>query len=307
MQSSPTAAAVGCSGPTGPAGLLAKVPEFLVKTIDPGDAGPGSAGQAVTVDLCDAAAAEYSPANSKIGDDHFAALKVLAGNAKSGNGDAFVDAFLSGLGADARNGTVTMEDRVVQSFVTPSGEGYAYAAGPTAVIGYVVPAETIAHGLDPAATQESAKSAYTRIIAAVDGKPLSDRFFPGTGPASYPLGHGRYTTPVDPGWVYFKTDDFKDANPMHCGIAPGGTMAGCDLVPSEMAPAGTKQTIVDGSGPARFIHSDTATFTRDTDVLAQGHRIENGPALCRWGYQGVMHCEVGEHSFSMNRENATLE
>ena len=71
----------------------------------------------------------------------------------------------------------------MQSFVTPTGEGYAYAAGPTAVIGYVVPSETIAHGLDPAATQESAKSAYTRIIAAVDGKPLPDSFFPGTGPA----------------------------------------------------------------------------------------------------------------------------
>ena len=34
-QSSPPAAAVGCSGSNRPAGLLAKVPEFLVRTIDP--------------------------------------------------------------------------------------------------------------------------------------------------------------------------------------------------------------------------------------------------------------------------------
>lgn len=100
-----------------------------------------------------------------------------------------------------------MEGRSVQSFWMSGGDGMAYAAGPTVVIGYVVPANTIAYGLDPAATQESAKEAYIRVVSAADGKPLSDRLMPGTGSASYPLARGRYTTPADPGWLYFRTDD----------------------------------------------------------------------------------------------------
>jgi len=71
-----------------------------------------------------------------------------------------------------------MGERTVQSLMTSTGDGLAYAAGPAVVIGYVVPSATIARGLDPAATQESAKGAYTRIIAAADGKPLSGNFFP---------------------------------------------------------------------------------------------------------------------------------
>ena len=286
--------------------MIAKVPEFIVNTIKPSEAGPGSADPEVAADLCGVAAAELSPANSKIGDDHYTALKVLAGNAKSDNGEAVVDAFLSRLGPDARNGTVELDGRIVPSFVTSSGDGYAYAVGPTVVIGYVIPSSTIAIGLDPAATQESAKGAYTRIIAAADGKPISDRFFPGTGTESYPLARGRYTTPGDPGWIYFKTDDFKGAIPMHCGIAPGGTMAGCDLIPVNSAPAGTNQTVVDGSSPAHYIHSDTTTFTRDVDVLTAGHRLENGPALCWMNYQCSVHCEVGEHNFVVNRQYGTL-
>lgn len=163
-----------------------------------------------------------------------------------------------------------MDGRTVQSFVTSSGDGLAYAAGPTVVIGYVVPSNSIAHGLDPAATQESAKGAYTTIMAKADGKPLSDRFMPGTGPASYPLARGRYTTPGDPGWLYFRTTDFKGATPKHFGIAPGGTMAGCDVVPSEQDHGDANQTVVDTSGPAHYSHSDTKTFTRDIDELVPG-------------------------------------
>ncbi len=55
----------------------------------------------------------------------------------------------------------------------------------------------------------------------MDGKPLSDTFFPGTGLASYPLGRGRYTTPNDPGWVFFRTTDAKGATPAHTDIHPG--------------------------------------------------------------------------------------
>ncbi len=94
---------------------------------------------------------------------------------------------------------------------------------------------------------------------------------------------------------------------MHCGIAHDGTMAGCDLVPSNSAPAGTNQTVLDGSGPAHYIHSDTTTFTRDVDVLTEGHRLENGPAVCWMGYQGSVHCEIGEHGFTVNRQYGTLE
>jgi hypothetical protein len=305
-QQPPPAMAAECTRSNTNVGLLEKVPEFIGMPIEPGAAGPGSAGPAIA-NLCDVAAAEFQPSNSYLGGDHYTAVKVFAGTANSGNGQAFIDAFLSGLGADAANGTVQMDGRTVQSFVTSSGDGLAYAAGPTAIIGYVVPSNTIANGLDPAATQESAKAAYTRIIARADGKPLSDKLFPGTGTESYPLGRGRYTTPTDPGWVYFKTDDVKGATPIHCGIAPGGTMAGCDMAPSGNSPAGSNQTVVDGSAPAHYSQSDTKTFTRDVDVLMPGHRLENGAAVCWINYQRPVRCEVGAHSFVLDSQYGTLE
>jgi hypothetical protein len=61
------------------------------------------------------------------------------------------------------------------------------------------------------------------------------------------------------------------------------------------------------SAPAHYIHSDTKTFTRDIDELIPGHRIANGAAVCWRGYQGTIHCEVGEHSFSTNGLGATLK
>ena len=156
---------------------MAKVPEFIVNTIKPSEAGPGFADTEVAADLCGVAAAN----ESRELEDRRRSLhrpQGSAGNAKSDNGEAVVDAFLSRLGPDARNGTVELDGRIVPSFVTSSGDGYAYAVGPTVVIGYVIPLTTIAIGLDPAATQESAKGAYTRIIAAADGKPISDRILP---------------------------------------------------------------------------------------------------------------------------------
>lgn len=299
------ATAVDCIQSKANADLLTKVPEFSVKIVDPNTAGPGSAD---TADLCNVVAAEYKPASSTVGDDYYTALKAFAGTAKSGDGAAFVDAFLSDLGPDARNGTVEMDGRTVAAFVTPSGDGLAYSAGPSVVIGYVVASDSIAMGLDPAATQEPAKGAFTRLISRVDGMPLSDAFYPGTGPGSYPLGRGRYTTPDDPGWVYFRTTDAKGAVPVRCGIAPGGALAGCDLIPSDVSTsAGANQTVVDDSGPAHYIHSDTTTFSRDVDELRPGHRIVNGPALCWLGYQGVVHCQVGEHAFWLSHQGATLE
>lgn len=102
------ASAVDCAQS---AGLLVKVPGYIVKTITPADAGPGSADSA---DLCGVAAAELQNASSTLRDDHYTAIKVVGGTANSGDGQAFVGAFLSGLGADARNGTV--DGRTAQSF-----------------------------------------------------------------------------------------------------------------------------------------------------------------------------------------------
>ncbi len=37
------------------------------------------------------------------------------------------------------------------------------------------------------------------------------------------------------------------------------------------APSGANQTVVEASSPARYTSSDTPTFTRDVDVLVEGH------------------------------------
>jgi hypothetical protein len=47
------------------------------------------------------------------------------------------------------------------------------------------------------------------------------------------------------------------------------------------------------------VASDTATFTRDVDVLLGGHRIDNGNASCSVGYQGTVSCTIGEHGFTI--------
>jgi hypothetical protein len=71
------------------------------------------------------------------------------------------------------------------------------------------------------------------------------------------------------------------------------------MVPDN-APAGSNQTVVDGSDPAHYIHSDTTTFTRVVDVLPEGHRLENGVAVYWSGYQLAARCDIGEHSFNTN-------
>jgi len=275
---------------------------FIVNAIDPADAGPGSVS---TADLCSVAAAAFQPSDGTIGGDRYTVLKVLVGTASDGDGDGFVDAFLTRLGPQARNGTVDLGGRVVDAFVTSAGDGYAYAAGPTVVIGYITPGHS--YGTSAATTQESAKIAYGKVIAAASGAPLPDDERPRYGPESYPLGTGNFTSPGDPGWIFFRSDDYKSgAASMHCGIAARGTAAGCDVVPSELAPRDTNQTVVDGNG-ARYIHSDTTTFTRDVDVLVEGHRLQNGPAVCWMGYQGSVHCEIGEHGFTVDHRYGTLQ
>ncbi len=108
----------------------------------------------------------------------------------------------------------------------------------------------------------------------------------------YPVAQARYTKPTDFYFVYFKTPDGRS-----CGIGPNGGLVGCDAVPKD-APAETNETVVNSWGPAEYRHSDTASFTRDVDVLPEGYRLENWGASCGVGHQGTVHCKTyNEHGF----------
>jgi hypothetical protein len=279
---------------------------FAVREICAADVGGGLAGADAVAGLSDLSAAEITDTYSS---PDLVVLKALVGKAESGaaGGDAggFVDAFLSRVG-ETRDDTVTLDGHAVRYFNTTGGEGYANSEGPTVVIGYIPPTPP---GSDRAGRQESAKSLFTRIMAAATGRPIpvdSNDRLPG-GIEGYSPGRGHYTTPDDPGWVFFKTESVKGAPSVFCGIGPGGAVAGCDLVPVKDVPAGMNQTIVDASGPAHYTHSDTPTFTRDVDVLLEGHRLDNGHASCGRGYQGTIHCVVGEHSFAVSTDYGVLE
>ena len=273
---------------------------FAVKEICAADVGPGLAGAEDVAELSDLAAGEVTETYSSPDSEE---LKALVGTVKSGNGNAFVDAFLSRVG-EARNDTATLGGRTVRYFNTPGGEGYAYAEGPTVFIGYIPPPRA-----DLAATQETAKELFTRILLAATGAPIpaDDLTHPENGIDSYSPGRGRHTTPDDPGWVFFKTETVKGVPGHACGIGPNGTVAGCDIVPKRNAPSGTNQTVVDASAPAHYAHSDTPIFTRDVDVLFPGHRLDNGDATCGVGYQGTVHCVIGEHSFVVSSDYGVLE
>lgn len=275
---------------------------FLVKEICASDVGPSLAGKDGVAGLSDLVAAEVADSYSSP-DRVF--LKALVGQAESGNAGAFVDAFFARLG-DTHNDTVTLDGRTVRYFNTPGGEGYAYAEGPTAIIGYVSPTPP---GVDQASRQEPAKAVFTRVMAAATGRPIpadsNDRVH--SGIEGYSPGRGRYTTPDDPGWVFFKTESIKGIPSTFCGIGPNGTLAGCDLVPNKDVPEGMNQTVVEAGSAAHYARSDTPTFTRDVDVLLEGHRLDNGEASCGRGYQGTVHCVIGAHSFVVSSAYGILE
>lgn len=278
---------------------------YTVDEICTSDVGPGLADADDVAELSGLAAGEIKNAYSH--PDEHGGLKVLVGTVKSGDGDAFVDMFLSRVGG-ARNDTVTLGEHVVHYFNTPGGDGYAYADGPTVVVGYIPPPSE-----DPAITEVGVKEVFARIVAAAAGTPIPVEVKVRNGIESYPPGRGRYTTPDDPGWVFFKTDN---PNRKACGIGPNGAMAGCDIVPrlnvgsdgaATAAPSGANQTVVDASAPARYTHSDTPTFTRDVDVLDEGHRLDNGAATCGAGYQGTVECVTGDHSFLVSTDFGRLK
>ena len=117
----------------------------------------------------------------------------------------------------------------------------------------------------------------------------------------YPIAQGSYTTPTDFYWVYFKTPDGRS-----CGIGPNGGPVGCDAVPID-APAETNQTVVNSWGSAEYRDSNTATFTRDVDVLPEGYRLENWGASCGVGPQGTVTCKTyGAHGFTISSVYGSL-
>jgi hypothetical protein len=276
---------------------------FLVKEICASEVGPALAGRDAVAGLSDLAAAEVAESYSS---PDRVVLKALVGQAESGNANAFVQGFLSRVG-ETRNDTVTLDGRTVRYFNTPGAEGYAYAEGSTVFIGYIPPTPA---GYELAPAQEGAKELFTRIVLAATGAPIpaDDLTHPKTGGIdSYSPGRGRYTTPDDPGWVFFKTESIKEGPSHYCGISPGGNVAGCDLVPRKDVPAGMNQTVVEAGSPAHYVRSDTPTFTRDVDVLLEGHRLDNGAASCGRGYQGTIHCVIGEHHFVVSTDYGILE
>jgi hypothetical protein len=120
----------------------------------------------------------------------------------------------------------------------------------------------------------------------------------------YPVAQGRYQnfdTPGDFYFVYFKTPDGRS-----CGIGPNGGPVGCDAVPAD-APPDTNQTIVNSWAPAEYRHSDTATFTRDVDVLPVGYRLENWGATCAIEDEGLVRCETyNQHGFFLATDYGEL-
>jgi hypothetical protein len=268
--------------------------DLSVAPICPADAGPGFADPKPTAQFATLAAGEVTDTLSS---PERTILAVVVGTLEHDGGEAFVDGLFGALGPDARGGTVNLDGKVVQYINVPGGpQGYAYGAGHTVVIGYDTSPDDPPSGNYGAM---AARQAYTRILAIAAGAPLPEIPPPANGLDQWPLARGRFTTSADPGWIYFRTPLEKEGVYSYsCGIAPGGMLAGCDYVP-ETAPEGTNQTIVDSAG-ARYIHSETPTFTRDVDALPAGERLENGPAVCGSTYQGAVTCRLGDHRFVTN-------
>lgn len=145
----------------------------------------------------------------------------------------------------------------------------------------------------------------------------------------WPTAQGDYTTALDPGWMYFLPAGFDGRG---CGIGPDGTV-GCDIVPGRwpdgtpiqigipgppgsyscegrrcpLPPPGTDQTVASPSEPGEYVASDTATFTRDVDVLPAGYQLVNGGASCHVGYQGTVTCVTGANGFTLASVFGILE
>lgn len=268
--------------------------DLSVVPVCPADIGPGFADPKPTAQFATLTAGQVT--DTSIAPD-LVVLDVVVATEENGGGGAYVDGLFARLGPDADGGTVTLDGKVVRYINLPGGPaGYAYGAGPTVVVGYVkAPPGPPSSNYGALA----ARQAFTHVLGIATGAALPNIPPPANGLDQWPLARGRFTTPTDPGWIYFRTPTEKEGVYSYsCGIAPGGTLAGCDLVP-HTAPEGTNQTVVDATG-ARYIHSETPTFTRDVDALPAGERLENGPAACGSTYQGAVTCRIGDHRFVTN-------
>lgn len=140
-------------------------------------------------------------------------------------------------------------------------------------------------------------------------------------PGTWPIADGNFTSPADPGWIFFKPNGFGDRG---CGIGPDGAV-GCDIVPSRwpdgtpvqagmagppgsyscgggycpLPPPGADQIVASPQQQAAYAQADTQTFTRDVGVLYEGYRLVNGNTSCRLGTGSplVLTCNSGEHGF----------
>jgi hypothetical protein len=123
------------SASVGPTSPLAELPGFTVTEICPADVDPAFASQ----EFADVTAGMVSQNGIPM-------LRVLAGQVKSGDGDAFVHRYLANRSAQ----TQQLGEDVVTHFNAPLTDGYAYSAGPTVVIAYVAlgsPPATVEDGL----------------------------------------------------------------------------------------------------------------------------------------------------------------
>jgi hypothetical protein len=147
-----------------------------------------------------------------------------------------------------------------------------------------------------AASALLAFAAVTHVpAAAADPPPGAD------ATDAYPPAQGRFTTPGDFYWVYFTTPDGRS-----CGIGPNGGPVGCDAVAAD-APDGVNQTVVNSWGPAGYLHSDVATFTRDVDTLPEGHRLTNWGASCAMGPGTAVTCKTyGMHGFVLAADHSVF-
>jgi hypothetical protein len=127
-----------------------ELPGFTVTEVCPADVDPAFASQ------------EFDGLTAGIvSQNGIPMLRVLAGQLKSGNGDAFVHNYLEKLSAQTRDGvglpseTQQLGEHVVTHFNIPlTADGYTYANGPTVAIAFV------AFGSPPATVED----ALTRIL-----------------------------------------------------------------------------------------------------------------------------------------------
>jgi hypothetical protein len=124
---------VQAPGPSSVDGVFAKMSGFTVTDACPSEAFPAVASQ----QFDSLVAGVVSQNGNQI-------LRVLAGQVKSGTGDAFVDKYLQNLSTQTREGvglpseTQELGGDVLTHFNVPlTAEGYTFSDGPTIMIAYI--------------------------------------------------------------------------------------------------------------------------------------------------------------------------